>query len=198
MAFKTTSYASSSSSHSVAEPKELLLVLSILNEKQKLRNKQQEVKEQAVVQQYQQQENQHLHYQHQHHYHDRKKHKQLQQLQESKSQTGEREYSTEQRMEWSQIELIYRAEGNANLVLALPQFKKVLRLPKFYKKHKQKALEQQPQHQETKLYNQQQQQQQNFWKQQKQQDEMNRQEPNMISTTGQEQSESNGTFYYKY
>lgn len=33
-------------------------------------------------------------------------------------------------MELSQIELIYRAEGNANLVLALPQFKKVLRLPK--------------------------------------------------------------------
>ncbi|XP_032291825.1 inositol-pentakisphosphate 2-kinase isoform X2 [Drosophila virilis] len=33
-------------------------------------------------------------------------------------------------MEVSQIELIYRAEGNANLVLALPQFKKVLRLPK--------------------------------------------------------------------
>ncbi|XP_064547035.1 inositol-pentakisphosphate 2-kinase isoform X2 [Drosophila montana] len=33
-------------------------------------------------------------------------------------------------MEMSQIELIYRAEGNANLVLALPQFKKVLRLPK--------------------------------------------------------------------
>lgn len=33
-------------------------------------------------------------------------------------------------VELSQIELIYRAEGNANLVLALPQFKKVLRLPK--------------------------------------------------------------------
>lgn len=33
-------------------------------------------------------------------------------------------------LELSQFELIYRAEGNSNLVLALPQFKKVLRLPK--------------------------------------------------------------------
>lgn len=41
------------------------------------------------------------------------------------------------RMELSQIELIYRAEGNANLVLALPQFKKVLRLPKIQKQQQQ-------------------------------------------------------------
>lgn len=33
-------------------------------------------------------------------------------------------------MDFSQIELIYRAEGNANLVVAIPQYKKVLRLPK--------------------------------------------------------------------
>ncbi|XP_051860146.1 inositol-pentakisphosphate 2-kinase isoform X1 [Drosophila albomicans] len=40
-------------------------------------------------------------------------------------------------MELSQIELIYRAEGNANLVLALPQFKKVLRLPKMISNRQQ-------------------------------------------------------------
>lgn len=33
-------------------------------------------------------------------------------------------------MDFSQIELIYRAEGNANLVVAIPQYKKILRLPK--------------------------------------------------------------------
>lgn len=33
-------------------------------------------------------------------------------------------------MDFSQIELIYRAEGNANLVVAIPEYKKVLRLPK--------------------------------------------------------------------
>lgn len=66
------------------------------------------------------------------------------------------------RMELSQIELIYRAEGNANLVLALPQFKKVLRLPKIQKQQQdQSQLElqhiellkqqqhQEPQYQET-------------------------------------------------
>ncbi|EDW02458.1 GH22003 [Drosophila grimshawi] len=40
-------------------------------------------------------------------------------------------------MEMSQIGLIYRAEGNANLVLALPQFKKVLRLPKMISSSRQ-------------------------------------------------------------
>lgn len=36
---------------------------------------------------------------------------------------------------WSQIQLIYRAEGNANLVIALPQFSKILRLPKWQQIH---------------------------------------------------------------
>lgn len=70
------------------------------------------------------------------------------------------------RMELSQIELIYRAEGNANLVLALPQFKKVLRLPKIQQqqqqdqsqlelqhiellKQRQQQQHQEPQYQET-------------------------------------------------
>ena len=36
-------------------------------------------------------------------------------------------------MDLSQIELIYRAEGNANLVIYLPQQKEILRLPKLTK-----------------------------------------------------------------
>lgn len=67
-------------------------------------------------------------------------------------------------MELSQIELIYRAEGNANLVLALPQFKKVLRLPKMQQNQQQ---QQQP-YQESKHQERQQQQQQ----------------PELASTTG--------------
>ncbi|XP_065366999.1 inositol-pentakisphosphate 2-kinase [Calliphora vicina] len=181
MAFETTSYASSSSK-SVVAPKELLLVLSILNEKQKLKHKQQ--KEQEM----QQQQHQHLHYLHPQH-HDRQEHKQ-QQLQECKWK-GEREQSqSQQLMELSQIELIYRAEGNANLVLALPQFKKVLRLPKIYKLHEQKQLEQEPQYQETQCNQRHSQQHQHAQEQQKQQDEMNQQEPNKISTTGQQQNKN--------
>ncbi|XP_017149122.1 inositol-pentakisphosphate 2-kinase isoform X1 [Drosophila miranda] len=48
-------------------------------------------------------------------------------------------------MELRQIELIYRAEGNANLVLALPQFKKVLRLPKMISSRQQPPPQQQKQ-----------------------------------------------------
>ncbi|XP_037805375.1 inositol-pentakisphosphate 2-kinase [Lucilia sericata] len=179
MASETTSYASSSS-QSVVTPKELLLVLSILNEKQKLKHKQQKEKEMQQQQQYQ-----HLHYHHQHH--EQQEHKQ-QQLQESKWK-GELEES-QQLMELSQIELIYRAEGNANLVLALPQFKKVLRLPKIYKQHEQKQLEQEPQYQETQCNQGLSQQHQHAQEQQKQQDEMNQQEPNKISTTGQQQNKN--------
>ncbi|XP_037941911.1 inositol-pentakisphosphate 2-kinase [Teleopsis dalmanni] len=60
-------------------------------------------------------------------------------------------------MELCQIELHYRAEGNANLVLALPQFKKVLRLPKMLPMngqtqqqfHVKKSLQQKRQQQQT-------------------------------------------------
>uniref|UniRef100_A0A1A9WMS2 Inositol-pentakisphosphate 2-kinase n=1 Tax=Glossina brevipalpis TaxID=37001 RepID=A0A1A9WMS2_9MUSC len=71
-------------------------------------------------------------------------------------------------MELSQIELIYRAEGNANLVLALPQFKKVLRLPKMQQNQQQQQQRKQPPYQETKHQERQQQQQQ----------------PELASTTG--------------
>ncbi|XP_075168341.1 inositol phosphate kinase 1 [Haematobia irritans] len=56
-------------------------------------------------------------------------------------------------MELSQIELIYRAEGNANLVLALPQFKKVLRLPKIQQKCAEQTQQQQqgPEHEQSQL-----------------------------------------------
>ncbi|KAM7344377.1 inositol phosphate kinase 1 isoform 2-T9 [Cochliomyia hominivorax] len=182
MDFKTESHASSSS-QSVDAPKELLLVLNILNEKQKLKDTQQKEQDMHQLQQ-QRRENRHLHIQYQHHHcghYEQQQHKQLQQLQNSRW-LGEREPSAEQRMELSQIELIYRAEGNANLVLALPQFKKVLRLPKIYKKDEQKKMEQEPQCQET---------QKRLHHQQQNQNKMNQQEPNKISTTGQQQNNSN-------
>ncbi|KAL9920131.1 inositol phosphate kinase 1 isoform 2-T5 [Glossina fuscipes fuscipes] len=80
------------------------------------------------------------------------------------TQQQQQQQEHHEHMELSQIELIYRAEGNANLVLALPQFKKVLRLPKMQQNQQQ---QQQP-YQESKHQEQQQQQQQ----------------PELASTTG--------------
>ncbi|XP_019890773.1 inositol-pentakisphosphate 2-kinase isoform X2 [Musca domestica] len=117
------------------------------------------------------------------------------------------------RMDLSQIELIYRAEGNANLVLALPQFKKVLRLPKIQQKqqNEQQAdqlslqelqqmneLKQQPQHQDTQYsqkcpgpntQQQHRQQEQHYYpKQQQEHSKLKQQEPtNMtLTATGQQ------------
>ena len=162
MAFEassSSSYASTSEESVVVAAQELLFVLNTLNEKRKAktRNKQ--------------------HFQQ---HPDPRLKPEMPEVIESQAQSQSRSHKL---MELSQIELIYRAEGNANLVLALPQFKKVLRLPKVQQQqNNQKHSQQQQQQGEQQMQRQQQQMQ-----RENQQDVEKQQEPNQILTTGQQQ-----------
>ena len=164
MAFEassSSSYASTSEESVVVAAQELLFVLNTLNEKRKAktRNKQ--------------------HFQQ---HPDPRLKPEMPEVIESQAQSQSRSHKL---MELSQIELIYRAEGNANLVLALPQFKKVLRLPKVQQQQQQKqyqAIQYNQKHSQ-----QQQQQGEQQMQRENQQDVEKQQEPNQILTTGQQQ-----------
>ncbi|XP_061396301.1 inositol-pentakisphosphate 2-kinase [Musca vetustissima] len=143
MASETSSYASSCPQSS-EPPKELLELLSVLNKQQ-------------LQQQQQLPQQQHGHNSNMNVEDDAED---LGQKQKHEPSMPSSQQNT--RMDLSQIELIYRAEGNANLVLALPQFKKVLRLPKIQQKQQSKKQQQQNEISLQEL------QQMNEWKQQPQ------------------------------
>lgn len=172
MAFEASASASyaSTSQESVVAARELLFVLNTLNEKH--------LEKKRKMQHFQQHQQQHPD--------PRLKHK-MPEVIETESQSTSQSHKP---MELSQIELIYRAEGNANLVLALPQFKKVLRLPKI----QQQQLEQGTQYQDTE-YNQKHFKQQQLKEEQhmqQQQSEKQLLEPKQSLTSGQQQNK-NGT-----
>ncbi|XP_073848649.1 inositol phosphate kinase 1 [Musca autumnalis] len=131
MASETSSYASSCLVQSSEAPTELLELLNILNKQQ------QQKQQQHIFKQQEHKFPQHCH----------SSDINMEDVDESEQQQQQQEQAIQQqqqktRMDLSQIELIYRAEGNANLVLALPQFKKVLRLPKIQQKQHSKQQQQ--------------------------------------------------------